>query len=189
MQRLAFLSAVIGLSLLCSGPEVGAATQVRRVLIRTYQFSVLPMPGWRTGTDKDGMPIFVNFPWSKMQPQLRLPKGGAIVNLVAWDSLLRRHGDESLTGWAHLDAVNAEPGTVISQNVDALPPAEIAEAILLSFDEATFGPNDQQQHEMNAYWTFRLKKFSDHLSYIVGDPRGREYEDALRHLVLSVRPL
>jgi hypothetical protein len=158
-------------------------------LIRTYQFSVLPMPGWRTGTDKDGMPIFVNFPWSKMQPQLRLPKGGAIVNLVAWDSLLRRQGDESLTGWARLDSVNAAPRTVTSQNVDVPPPSEISEAILVSFDQATFGPDDQPQHEANAYWIFRSKKFAAHLSYIVGDPKGAGYEAALKQLVLSVRPL
>ena len=191
MQRLALLPVVVSLSILCSGQVAGTATQVHRarILIRPYQFSVEPISGWRAGTSKDGMPIFVNFPWSKMQAQLRLPTGGATINMVAWDSLLRRRGDESLAGWAHLEAVNAARGTVMSQTLDVPSSAEISEAILVSFDEATFGPDDQAQHEMNAYWSFRLKKFAAHLSYVVGDPKGGEYETVLKRLVLGVRPL
>jgi hypothetical protein len=123
-----------------------------------------------------------------MQAQLRLPTGGAVINVTAWDRLLRRSGDESLAGWAHLDAVGAALGTMISHELDVPPSTEISEAILVSFDEATFGPDDQAQRGVSVYWAYRRQKFAAHLFYVVGDRKGVEYERVLRQIVLSIRP-
>ena len=73
--------------------------------------------------------------------------------------------------------------------LEVSPSTEISEAILVSFDDATYGPDDQAQHEINAYWTFRHKKFAAHLFYLVGDPQGPEYVTILKRILLSIRPL
>jgi hypothetical protein len=161
----------------------------KRLAVPTYGFSLQPPSGWHTALDKDKLPIFVNFPWSKMQAQLRLPPRGAVINIVAWAQLPRRRGDESLAGWSHLDDVRAKPNTVFSERLRFPTSTGISDAIFVSFDGATFGPDDQKQREATVYWTFRGENFGAHLSYLVGDPRGVAYEVELRHVVGSVRPL
>jgi hypothetical protein len=184
------LPIVVCLSVLAFGQGVAGPEPVRPMLVPTYGFSVEPPPGWLASMGKASrLPIFVNAPLSKMQDLLRLPEGGAIINLLAWDSLPRRRGDESLVGWAHVDAVNAAPATIGSRVLNVPPSTGISDAILVSFDEATFGPDDQTQHEISAYWTFRGKNFAAHLFYVVGDPKAAEYEGVLKGIVLSVRPL
>jgi hypothetical protein len=190
MPKLTTLFAAAVLSLLCSGYVGAGPTRAEsRMPVRAYGFSVDVPAGWRAGAGPGGLPILVNFPWSQMQAQLRLPKGGAVVNFVAWDSLLRRKGDDSLAGWSQLDAVNAVPQTLTSERLDTPSSTEISDALMVTFDEATFGPLDQAQHQINVYWTFLGRKFASHLSYIVGDPKAVEYVDVLKHLVSSVRPL
>lgn len=160
----------------------------KRVVVKGYGFSVEPPARWNTGIGKDGLPLFTNIPWSKLGAQGLLPEGGATINLVAWDELPRRKGDESLLGWAHLDA--APPG-LGSRKVDELTvPAStgITDAISVSLDEAVYSPDEQRQHDSSVYWTFRRKKFAAHLFYVVGDPRGAQYEDVLRQVVRSIRP-
>ena len=182
---------VVCLSLLCSGQDKlpQPPTRPERIRVGKYGFSLEAPSGWRVGIGKDGLPLFVNFPWSRMQAQARLPKAGATINVVAWERLLRRRGDETLSGWASLDAVNAAPGTVVSVPLDVPPSTDISEAFWESFDEATFGPDDQAQREVSLYWTYGREKLAAHLFYVVGDPKGGAYETALRKLVFSIRPL
>jgi hypothetical protein len=123
-----------------------------------------------------------------MQAQLRLPAEGAIINVISWDSLLRRRGDDSLAGWANLDAVNAAPGTAVSVPLDTPQVTGISEALIVSFDVATFGPDDQAQRSVGVYWIYRHERFAAHLSYVLGDPKGFAYEDVLKQVVFSIRP-
>ena len=190
MSRLEIPLAV-ALSLLCMGQGRDQQARVRpkRIPIRMYAFSIEAPDGWRAGIGKDVLPMFVNFPWSKMQAQLRLPAGDATINVVSWTSLVRRKGDELLTGWARLDAARAASGSVNSSVLVTPPSTGISEAILMSFDEATFGPDDQAQRDVSVYWTYQRENFAAHLSYVLGDPKGGQYENTLRQIVFSVRPL
>jgi hypothetical protein len=172
-----------------SVPHVFADSSSSRVELRAYGFSLQQPSGWHVALDKNELPVFVNFPWSKMKAQLRLPAGGAVVNLVAWTKLPRRRGDGSLSGWSHLDDVRAAPGTLVSRPLHLPASTGIAEAILVSFDEATFGPDDQAQREVSIYWTFRGERFGAHLFYLLGDPQGARYEAILEQIVASIRPL
>lgn len=179
------------LSLLCSG-QVGAPQSREpsgRIRIRKYRFSIEIPSGWRTRIGEDGLPIFVNFPWARMQAQLRLPERGAIIRVAAWDNLRRRRGDESLAGWAKLDTVIAAPRTVATRVIDVPSRTEISEAILVSFDEATFGPDDQVQRDVRVYWSYRGKRFAAYLNYIIGDTKGNAYEALLKQIVFGIRPL
>jgi hypothetical protein len=187
MPRLALAFAVC-FSLACFGQEP-SRIDGKRIYIRTYGFSILPPAGWQVGMGEGGLPIFVNFPWSKMGAQLRLPAGGSIIGIVSWNGLTRRKGDGSLAGWAHLDAVIAAPGTMVSKRIEAPPATEISEAIMVSFDDETFGPDDQPQHEIRVYWEFRREKFAAHLSYVIGDPKATTYQAVLQQIVFSVRPI
>ena len=116
--------------------------------IRAHGFLVHRLAGWHAGVGQGGLPVFANFPWSKMQAQLRLPKGGATINITDWDGIPRRRGDGSLAGWAELDAVIAAQGTVVSKTLNVPEVTGIPEALQVSFDEATYGPDDQEQHDV-----------------------------------------
>jgi hypothetical protein len=114
---------------------------------------------------------------------------GAIIHLVAWKTLPKRRGDESLTGWARLDSQNAKSGTVKSRDFGVPLSTGISVAAIWSFDDATFSPDDQPQREVNIYWMFNGEKFACYLSYVVGDPKATQYQNALKDLVTSIRPI
>ncbi len=177
-------------ALLCWGQQTAPTpSQEKPIPIPKYGFSLRPPRGWHTSVGEDGLPLFVNFPWSKRLPQLRLPKGGAVINLISFKRLPRRRGDETLTGWAHLDAAQAVPGTLASSALEVPASSEISEAVLLALDEATFGPDDQPQRDVGVYWIYHGERFAAHLSFVVGDPQGVAYENVLKQIVFSIRPL
>jgi hypothetical protein len=190
MHRLT-LSAVACVSLLSWGAAIAPlpGAQPKRLLFRKYGFSMESPAGWNAARTVDGLPLFTNFPFSELQAQFLLPKGGATINFIALEGVTRRRGDESLPGWARLDAVGSAQGTVLPGVLEAAPSTGISEAITASFDEATYSPNDQRQHEFSVYWSFRNQRFAAHLFYVVGNPKGAEYENVLRQAVRSVRPV
>jgi len=163
----------------------------KRIPVPKYGFSVERPDAWRARVWwKDGLPIFVNFPWSEMGAQLTLPEGGASINLISFeDAHRRRRRDDSLAGWANFDAALAAPGTLASAPLDVPAPTGISEALLTSFNVATFSRDDQAQRHVSVYWAYRKEKFAAHLFYVVGDPKGASYGNVLRQVVFSIRPV
>src|SRR4051794_16008469 len=78
-----------------------------RLTVRKYGFSVESPIGWRATRNEVGMPLYFNFQGVEMLGKGVLPKGGATINVVAWDDLRRRHGDGTVRGWAQVDAAVA----------------------------------------------------------------------------------
>ena len=85
--------------------------------------------------------------------------------------------------------LRAIPGTIHSETLRLPDSTEIREAVLVSFDEATYGPDEQAQRSVSVYWIFRGEKFAAHLSYLVGDPRGFSSENTLKGTVAGIRPI
>jgi hypothetical protein len=187
MQRLTLLL-VTCLAFVASGQE-RLPTHTTRFPSMKYGFSVESPKGWLGGLGPNELPFFFNFPTSKGLGQGLLPKGGATIFVVARDHLHRRSGDDSLVGWANLDQAEANQSTVSSGTLDMPLSTGISQAITVSFDVMTFGPDDQRQHEVNVYWEFRGKMFATYLTYVIGDPKAKEYESLLQTAMHSVRPL
>ncbi len=124
----------------CLGQGKRAQSPVKPMRLEAFGFSVKPPSGWNAGVDEKGLPIFANFRWSRMGAQFTLPRQGALINVVDWDKLPRRRGDETLLGWASLDAGIAASGSMVSHPLDVPVPTGISEAVLSTFDVATFSP-------------------------------------------------
>ncbi len=167
----------------------GANAQPKRVQLKDHGFSLEVPSRWNVAINPDGLPMLTNFPFSKLQPQLTLPEGGAMINFIAWAHLTRRSGDESLPGWARLDEKGSAKPPVASGVLETRPDSGVSTAITTSFDEKTYSPDDQRQHEFSVYWIYRDQKFAAHLFYLAGDPKGQYYEDTLGSIVRSTKPL
>ena len=118
--------------------------------------------------------------------QLKLPKGGAVISIVAQESLRGRQY-HSLSEWAEADArgVSAERPSIRPFELSA--DTGVAAAIISSYDSATFGPDDQSEHRLNIFWEFRQQLFVAHLLYPTHDARGAEFEKVLLDTVRSIR--
>jgi len=169
-------------------PQKGA--QVARYVSDKYSFSVGVPTGWRVATGPDaGLPLFVNFRWSLMQAQLVLPKGGATIHILAEEDLPGPHAHYALDDWADFDQRGAVHDTATLRPFEIPPSAGVSRSIILSFDEKTYSPSVQQEHDVTVYWEFRGKRFATHLFYVVGDPKAKQYEGVLAEIMRSIRPL
>jgi len=189
---------VIFLLIICVAPVVlgqqrGAPATVRdRTFVsKTHGFSIEVPTGWHVATGKsDDLPLFANFPWSNLQSQGTLPKGGATMHILSEADLPTRHRDYSLDKWAEFDERSAIPETIVSHVFEMPGSSEVTRALLVSYDEATDGsPSPQQRHDVTIYWEFHRAKFATHLFYVVGDPNGQRYETELGALMRSLKPL
>jgi len=159
-----------------------------RIAAHAYGFSFEVTDGWNVALGSDGLPLFANFPWSSLQAQGILPKNGATIHIIAFQGLPRRRGDETLDGWARLDAVNAMASTLTIEALTVPPVARIPEAVFSSFSETAYSSDEQHQHDASVYWRFGRERFAAHLFYVEGDPRGKLYEAVLKNVVRSLRP-
>jgi hypothetical protein len=191
MRQLALLAIACMGALGChAGQTNGLRAENGRVLSRRYGFSISPPRGWTAGVDEKDLPVLINFPPTSASAQQVLPKGGAVINFVAKDSLPgRRLRTVTLPEWARFDEHLADPATVSASAFDMPPATGASNALVASFDVRTFSPDEQRQHEASVYWKFQGKEFAAHLFYVIGDPRAREYEALLAKLVRGVRPL
>jgi hypothetical protein len=175
-------------TLVLIGPALSASE--KRIAIEKYGFSVEAPASWRVGVgEKDGLPMFVNVPWSKLGPQLRLPAGGATMHIIDEEGLPAGHRDHTLEKWLEFDQVTSKAGTASNRVFDVLPATGITRALLSTFEERTWSRDEQPQRSVAVYWEFHGKRFAMHLSYVVGDPRGKRYEALLMSAVQSIRPL
>jgi hypothetical protein len=158
---------------------------------RPYGFSVETPGGWRVATDKDsGLPLFVNFPWSRLHGQGVLPEGGATIHIVAAVRLSERHKKYSLDEWAEFDELRAIPGTVTSRVLDLPAATGVSHALLVSFDEIVLARSrEQRQRDVGVYWEFRGQRFATYLVHALGGRNARQHEDIVTNLMRSLRPL
>jgi hypothetical protein len=156
----------------------------KRFINETLGFSIGVPSGWSVTPDRDA-PIFTNFRPSEAHAQLELPRGGAIIIV---DQGPPGALSKPLSQWAKEDVRGLSSGAPSVGSFVPPAAAEITDAISITFDTATFGPDDQKQHCVSVYWEFRRQRFSAHLSYVFGDPRGRAHERVLLEAVRSFRP-
>lgn len=189
MQRRRIAVATAFVALLVSSQSSESQTLGRRLAVRKYGFSVESPSGWRVVRDGVGLPLYFNFKGVEMLGKGLLPIGGATINTVAWNRLPRRRGDDSLGGWAQVDAAVAIKDTLSNRHLDLPESAAAQNAVFSDYDVATYGPDDQRQHCTSIYWEFRGKFFATHLVYLAGDPSASSYMQTLVKTVGSIRPI
>ena len=159
--------------------------QPDRFVSKKYGFSVEIPHGWYAATGGD-TPFYFNFPPEKALGQGNLPDGGATLNIVPQDELPGRRHSASIAEWI---AEDTRQGKKLSTGkVDVPATTEITEAKLASWNLPTFSPDDEAQHETSIYFTFRGRRFSIHLIYLLSDPAASKYEELLINVLRSIRP-
>jgi hypothetical protein len=155
-----------------------------------YGFSVAVPPGWLVDPSGD-TPIFFSFTPAEAQDfnrQLRLPKGGAVISIVA-DASLPGAPFRNLPDWASADAKGASTEAPSIRRLPVASETGISAAIISSFDTATYGPQDQSEHHVSIFWEFNHALFATHLLYPAHDAKGLEFERILANNIRSIRPL
>ena len=190
INKILFL--IIGLTAVCTAFGQGrleGRASARRFVSDKYGFSIAVPPRWLVDPSRD-TPMYFSFSPAdagEFNRQLKLPKGGAVISIVAQESLRGRQY-HSLSEWAEADArgVSAERPSIRPFELSA--DTGVAAAIISSYDSATFGPDDQSEHRLNIFWEFRQQLFVAHLLYPTHDARGAELK-VLLDTVRSIRPL
>ncbi len=162
----------------------------QRFVSEKYGFSMSVPAGWSARLSPRDRPVYVNYPASRDLPQLRLPEGGAMIAVMANETSPGRRLASTLSEWAVDDMHNDADGSPTSPESFEMPMASgTKDAIILSYDSAVFGLNEQKQHHVAIYWEFDKKFFAAHLYYVAGDPKGTALERVFLSTVRSFRPL
>ena len=162
----------------------------RRFISEKYGFSIAVPPRWLVDPSKD-TPMYFSFSPAEAEDfngQLKLPRGGAVISVVAQDSLPMR-GSRALSDWAVADARGTSVEGPSVRPFETPTESGMTSAIISSYDTATFGPGDQSEHHVNIFWEFREKRFAAHLLYPAHDPNGTEFEKAFLQTVRRIRPM
>lgn len=161
----------------------------RRFVSEKYAFSIDVPVGWTTRLTED-TPLYFNYPASRALPQGRLPKGGAMISVITKETLSGRRFGNTLSEWALKDMDNEAGDTPTSPRSFQMPrESSTTQAIVLSYDSATFSVNEQKQHCVAIYWVFDQKYFAAYLFYISNDPSRIAFEKVFQSTVRSFRPL
>lgn len=194
MRKVVLMSSVCllmsGVGQLCNGVAEAANSTI--FVCEKFRFSVGVPMGWRASLlAPTGLPMFINFPFSKLSPRgFDLPVDGARIHIYTLINVPRSRQFNSLDEWADFFKNRAVESTIRSSNFEMPQASEVARALRVSFDESTEGdPPEQQQHDVTVYWEFHGERFATTLVYIVGDPKFKQYESRLETLMRSIRPL
>lgn len=161
----------------------------RRFVSDQYGFSIAVPSGWHVSLEKD-TPMFINFSSARGLSQLAFPKGGASIVVVAQDTLPRQHRlGNTPPEWAVANARGVSAGSPSIKPLDMPIQSEVSRAVVSSYDDATFSPDDQAQHSVAAFWEFNRRLFSAHLTYVASDPNGPALQKLFLETVRSIRPL
>ncbi len=195
MSRVSQLTVVLAMAfalvLTMSGEgKLEGKGKARRFVSQKYGFSIGVPPRWLVDPVKD-TPIFFSFSPSEaaeFNQQAQLPKGGAVISVLAQDALPGPHTGD-LSAWAAADARGVSAQIPSIHPFDMPPETHVDTAVVSSYDSATYGPDDQSEHRVNIFWEFREKRFVAHLMYPAHDPKGPTFEAVLFSTVRSMRPL
>ena len=189
----------IGCILIClAGVAVGYDDQTHpsaglpdRIVNRRYGFSIENPEGWRGARTAEGLPLYINFPWADLQARTGeniLPKGGAMIDFQSEDGMPEPNGSYSLDDWADFDERGVPPEIITTRSFEMPTSTGVDRAVAVSFDEPKYNPEAQRKHTFTIYWQIHKNRFATRLTYVVGDPKGKDYEKGLENLMLSIRP-
>ena len=184
-----FVMVVASATVYSQGMIEGRGT-ARRFVSEKYGFTVAVPPGWLVDPSAN-TPIFFSFTPAEAQDfnhQLKLPRGGAVISIVA-SAELPGARPRTLSDWASADARGSSSDAPSVHSFEAPPNTGVTAAVISSFDSAVYGPQDQSEHHVSIFWEFRHALFVTHLVYPAHDPKGPGFDAALETNFSSIRPL
>jgi hypothetical protein len=176
-------------ALAASEGKVEGRAAARRFISQRYMFSMAVPVGWGVSTGLD-TPVFFYAPSSERFVQDRIPPGGAVITVGSHDTASgQRKSATTPEAWARVDT------RALASSIPAVEPfefpkeSEVSDAVISSYDEPTFSPDERQQHSVAVFWAYDRHMFFAHLNYNAGDPNAAKFENVFLQTLRSVRPL
>ena len=163
--------------------------QVREFVSDRYGFSMAVPLGWGASVELD-TPVFFYSPSSEKFVQAEIPKGGAVLTTECHDTTsgLARSATTP-EAWARVDTRISASGVLPIESFQFPLESGVSDAVISSYDETTFSPDQRRQHSVAIFWRFREKLFAAHLNYNIGDRNGPALRRAFLRTIRSFKPL
>ena len=164
--------------------------EARRFISQKYGFSMAVPPGWGPSALLD-TPVYFYSPQGGRFVQAQIPEGGAVMVVTAHDTvsgLSKRATTPS--GWAAEDARGFFLSKAPSVSLLEMPSeSEASGAVMSSYDEPAFSPDQRTQHSLAVFWAYNKELFAAHLNYNANDPNGPALERLFLETIRSFRPV
>lgn len=187
-SRIALLGIFVATAAASEGTVEGRGT-TRRFISEKYKFTMAVPVGWSVSTGLD-TPVYFFAPPGERFVQATIPRGGAAITVEPHEAVSGRAKSATTPeAWALADA-RALGSRVPTTEAFQFPNASRASnAVLSSYDEATYSPDERTQHVVAIFWEHDGKLFAAHLNYNRGDPGGPTFEKAFLQAIRSFRPI
>jgi hypothetical protein len=188
ISKAALLSILAIASAAAQGKVEGNGAAMRFVSQR-YGFSMAVPAGWSASSGLD-TPVYFYAPDSERFIQASIPPGGAIITTESQDAEFRGGRPvTTLEAWAQ-ESTRPFADTVPSFEPFRFPAESgVSRALVCSYDEPTYSPDQRTQHSVGLFWEFNHKFFSAFLNYNAHDPNGPAFEKLFFKTVRSIQPL
>jgi hypothetical protein len=188
VSKIVFLTALLAAPGASQGRVEGRG-DARRFISQKYMFSMAVPAGWGVSTLL-ATPVFFYAPPSERFVQAAIPQGGAAITTEPHDTVSGQ-GKSAATPeeWALADARAFGPNSTPIEPFRMPSESRASRAVICSYDEATFSPDQRKQHSVAIFWEFNKKLFAAHLNYNAGEPKGPALEKVFLKTIRSLRPL
>ncbi len=163
--------------------------QAREFVSDRYGFSMAVPPGWGASVELD-TPVFFYAPDSEKFVQAEIPNGGAVLTTECHDTIsgLARSATTP-EAWARVDMRISASGVSPIESFKFPRESGVSHAVISSYNELTFSPDQRVQHSVAIFWQFGETLFAAHLNYNASDRNGPALQRAFLRTIRSFRPL
>jgi hypothetical protein len=154
-----------------------------------YAFTIAVPRGWGVSGGSD-TPVFFYAPPSERFIQASIPKGGAVITVEPRDAASGKNRlDTTPEAWALEDLHLFASGSPAIEPFTFPKESRVSRAVICSYEEPTFSPDQQVQQSVAIFWEFDNTLFVAHLNYNANDSIGLVAEKAFMQTVRSIRPI
>jgi hypothetical protein len=191
---MSLVSKIVFLAVLLTAPaasqgRVEGRGAARRFISEKYRFSMGVPLVWGVSTELD-TPVFFYAPPSGRFIQAAIPQGGGVITVEPHD-IVSGQGRLATTpeAWALADTHTIAASDTSIEPFQFPKESAVPRAVICSYNEATYSPDQQTQHSIAIFWEFEHKLFSAHLNYNARDSNGSALGKTFLRTVRSFRPL
>jgi hypothetical protein len=161
----------------------------RRFISEKFEFSMAVPVSWGVSTGLD-TPVFFYAPSSERFVQASIPEGGAVITIESHDTVSgQARSATTPDAWARVDTRAASSGVPPFEPFEFPTESGASRAVVCSYDELTFSPDQRALHSIAIFWEFGHRLFAAHLNYNSNDSNGPALRSVFFQTVRSIRPL
>lgn len=161
----------------------------RRFVSQRYGFSMEVPGGWGVSVELDTPVLFYARPSEKFV-QASIPEGSAVITVKSHDTVSgQAQSATTPEAWASADIRAFASGSPKVRSFQFPTESGVSNAVVCSYDEPTFSPDQQTEHSVAIFWEFEKQLFAAHLRYNANDSSAPSFQKVYFQTVRSIRPL